>query len=794
MNEVDGVAIMISLGHTLTRKFTMLLLGFLALQIVQLVAGSYGIRHIGHAGGYVNEAGKQRARTLMLANLARQAITEKSRDKAQGALFRTMLGEYDAYFPRLNAFVSEFHTDDMPLNGIVTEARESWFRDMRPLIADLGTKSPSTARANLIRYETLSMVQIKRLDRIVSAIEDHIRAETRQLVVFQTVVVALSLLLGIIGLVMARDMVTRPLRRFIVAAQSIAGGAYEQRVSVVSRDEIGELADTFNSMAAAIAEKTARIEALNDIAVRLTSARALHELLDEVMQCGRQLSGAQAACVALYNEERGLFDRWITYELSNHFVNSMRFRSGGLADEALASGGCILSDDGPQNRHKLSQLARDEGIRAFICLPLVSHMSHLGVIYFYRKDRDYFLPDEIGILNTYAHLAAGAIESARLQEHTRDLAATDKLTGLRNRRMFDQRLEEEIARARRNDKPLSLLMLDVDDFKQINDTRGHVAGDIVLQSLGHALSELLWRADFPARYGGEEFAVILPETDWNGAKLVAERIRTFVAKMLPEALPLEYKVPVTVSIGVATFPDCGASSQGLIDRADQALYTAKREGKNCVRLYREILKAQLEQEPGRIVELLKRSLGDIPAIVTAVSAKADFYHQHADAVEYAAMHLAEILKLSPADKEALRLASRLHDVGMIVVADEVLKKRNELTPQERQIFEQHPSTGAKFLEQVPALSHLAPVVRHHHERYDGAGYPDGLKGEATPYLARVLAVADAYGSMTTDWLGNVAMSAAEAEKQLIAGAGTLFDPEIVSEFVATLDRAGPVVA
>jgi diguanylate cyclase (GGDEF)-like protein len=777
----------IDLGRTLTRKFILLLLGFLLLQAVQLGAGLYEIRHLGDEASRVGETGKQRARLFLLANLAQQAIANGSWDNAPRALFHATLRESDDYFPWLESFVRESRLPEADLLALVAQARHAWVSEMRPLVAQLDPTDPPAARARLVTYQALALVQVERIDQIVRRIEADIREDTRWLMVVQAVAVGLSLVLGILGIVMARYIVSLPLRRLIEAARAIADGAYDRHITIRSRDELGELAATFNRMAVAIREKTARIEALNDIAIQLTSLHSLRELPEAIMQRGMQLSGTQAACIAFYNEQSGLFDRRIAHGLSERFLNSMSFRPRGLAGQAFASGTWILSDDRPQTRHKLSRLAREEGIRAFICLPLASHASRLGVIYFYRKDRDYFLREEIGILNTFAHLAAGAIEGARLQEQTQDLAITDKLTGLRNRRLFDQRFDEEIAHARREGRPLSLLLLDVDDFKRINDGHGHAAGDAVLQSLGHALAELLWRTDFAARYGGEEFAVILPQTGWSAARRVAERIRTYVQSM-PVALPSGRVVSVTVSIGIAVFPDCGRSAADLIERADQALYTAKREGKNAVRLYRDTLKLQLEREPGRIVELLNQSLDNIAPIVTAVCAKADFYHRHTEVVEQAAMQLAQALQLSAADQAALSLASRLHDLGMIVIPDALLRKRSALTAQEWQVLRQHPATGAEFLEQVPALRHLAPIVRHHHERYDGSGYPDGLKGDATPYLARVLAVADTYGSMITDWPGRTAMSPAEAREALLASAGSGLDPQIVAAFVAALDR------
>ncbi|MDO8703412.1 MAG: diguanylate cyclase [Sulfuricaulis sp.] len=414
------------------------------------------------------------------------------------------------------------------------------------------TAQPAAARAALARYEALFPTHAGRIARIVALIEKHLGAEVRAAVRTYGLIFALAMLLAVVAVILVRRQSTLPLYRLIEATRSIAAGAYDRRVTVSSRDEIGELAGTFNRMAEAVGEKTSRIAALNEIAVQLTTLHSLHELLDEIMRRGMQLTGAQAACIAFYSQEAQRFGQWITQGLSDRFVENMNFRPGGLADEAFIAGTYILSNDRPETKHKLSRLTHEEGIQSFICMPLTSHASRLGVIYFYRKDRDFFLPDEIEILATFAHLAAGAIESARLQEQMHDLAMTDKLTGLRNRRLFDERLTEEIQRAARDARPISLLMLDIDDFKRVNDIHGHVAGDQVLQALGKNLSEQLWRVDLVARYGGEEFAVILPATDFVGAKVVAERIRRSIAG-LSVRLPDRHEITVTVTLASPVF-------------------------------------------------------------------------------------------------------------------------------------------------------------------------------------------------------------------------------------------------
>jgi two-component system, cell cycle response regulator len=288
------------------------------------------------------------------------------------------------------------------------------------------------------------------------------------------------------------------------------------------------------------------------------------------------------------------------------------------------------------------------------------------------------------------------------------------------------------------------------------------------------------------RYGGEEFAVILPEISGSAAKDVAERVRRAVAAT-PFALPDGREIGVTVSIGISCYPNCAASPEAAVNTADQALYIAKQAGRNHVLLYSETLKARIEKDPDLIVTLLCEDPDNVLPVVTAVAAKVPFLRPHTDKVLEAAALLAQALGLSVEEHDTLRLAAQLHDIGMATIPDTLLAKTTPLTPEEWKIVKQHPATGAAYLEQVPKLRHLAPLVRHHHERYDGAGYPDGLKGEAMPKLARVLAVADAYGSMVSDWTGHAAVSPAQARERLKAGAGTQFDPGMVDALLRVLE-------
>ncbi len=570
------------LGKTLTRKFTLLLAGFLALQALQLGIGIFGVLHVGEESAAINESGRQRMRTYHLLYLTHEALESRSWPSEGRKIVDGILAEYDAESDRLDALAGKL-TKYEKFREAVAVARAHWDGGMKPLLLAFDPADHQAATAIMARFEAQVPGHVRHLDEIINLMERDAAGDARKLALFQAVLLGLTLLFGMIGFAMARYVVTLPLRRLTEGTRAIAAGAYDKRVTVTSHDELGELAETFNRMAAAVGDKTMRIAALNDIAVRITSMQSLRDLLDEIMRRGVLLTGAQAAVIAFYNEAEHRFDEWITQGLSNPFVKNIRSLSGGVAEMTFGSGRPIQANDRPETAHKLERQFHDEGIRSLVCLPLTSHANRLGVIYFFQKDRDHFPADEIDILTTFAHLAAGAIENARLQEKTLNLAVTDKLTGLRNRRYFDQRLNEEIHHAGRQQTPLSLLMLDIDDFKLVNDTHGHVVGDRVLQNLGRILTGQLWQVDVASRYGGEEFAVILPQTDTAAAEKVAERIRARVAE-LRVPLPEKGEIGVTISIGVAAFPLCGDSAEGLTEHADEALYEAKRAGKNCVRV------------------------------------------------------------------------------------------------------------------------------------------------------------------------------------------------------------------
>ena len=386
------------------------------------------------------------------------------------------------------------------------------------------------------------------------------------------------------------------------------------------------------------------------------------------------------------------------------------------------------------------------------------------------------------------------------------LATTDPLTGLPNHRSLFQHLEKELERIRRHNRPFSLMFFDGDRFKRVNDTYGHAVGDAVLRELGERVGNALRGGDTLGRYGGEEFLILLPETDLEEARHVAERVRAAVASQ-PLALTfVEGGLNMTISIGLATYPVDGSTPGELVQNADQAMYWAKRLGRNQVRTCAEALRASNDETLSATVHMLDRREGPLldgmsddqeqrAAQLTAVYSlmwlielRDHGISMHSYNVSDLATAIAIEMGLDAQHVFDVSTAALLHDIGKIAIPDVLLQKKGRLSPNEWSLIKQHAELGAQVLEVSPALRHLMPVIRHHHEQWDGSGYPDGLVGETIPLEARIIGVAEAYSAMLSDRPYQSARSSAAALSELQRCAGQQFDPSVVKAMLAVSYR------
>ncbi len=387
-----------------------------------------------------------------------------------------------------------------------------------------------------------------------------------------------------------------------------------------------------------------------------------------------------------------------------------------------------------------------------------------------------------------------------LQEQLVLRANTDELTGLPNRRHFFEVLERELLQARMKSNNLSLLMFDFDHFKNINDTYGHLGGDIALKEMASMLQSSLYPLDVPGRYGGEEFTVLMPGTNIEKAMDAGERLRKLVEDTKWHISSEDVKI--TISMGVATFdPANPVDSYDLIKMADVGLYAAKGRGRNKVVRWDHVSSDKADQEQvGRESDQLKDKVERLATQITehavaavnsftkTIEVKDSFSANHSKNVRSYVEAIIKEFDFDQKHTEKYLTAALLHDVGMIGVPTEILQKMDDLTDDEIVYVRKHPVNGVEILKPLGVFSNELQIIRSHHENYDGSGYPDGLSAKNIPFGARVLRVADAFDAATSDRWHRDSFSAKDALSQLINGSGTLFDPEVVKAFEKAYEK------
>jgi diguanylate cyclase (GGDEF)-like protein len=354
-------------------------------------------------------------------------------------------------------------------------------------------------------------------------------------------------------------------------------------------------------------------------------------------------------------------------------------------------------------------------------------------------------------------------------------ARTDSLTGLANRRDLEDRFAAELERSTRTGRALSIVVLDLDWFKEFNDRFGHYAGDQALIRLADALRRATRTSDVLARLGGEEFAVLAPETDEPEGLLLAERLRAEV-----KAAFARETEKMTVSCGVATFPVHGITAGELLHGADRALYEAKEAGRDRSIVFRHAV--ALEDQEKAQVERTSPRLASLVSLAEAVDRRKGS-PANSRRVAYFAEELARSLNLPEEDVERVRIAALLRDVGEVGVEESVLHKEGPLNDEDWRELERHPEIGARIVG-AAQLGGVGEWIHTHHERPDGGGYPRGLREHQIPLEGRILAVADAYGAMTAERPYRGAFTPKRARAELQARAGSQFDHDVVEAFLS----------
>jgi diguanylate cyclase (GGDEF)-like protein/PAS domain S-box-containing protein len=427
----------------------------------------------------------------------------------------------------------------------------------------------------------------------------------------------------------------------------------------------------------------------------------------------------------------------------------------------------------------------------------------------FLRDRDDRAVGLLGVSRDITERKKMGEERERLHAELEVRAITDGLTGLYNHAHFYQRLAEEVDRSNRYGQRLALMMLDVDAFKHYNDSRGHQAGDVALHLIADCIRTGLRRSDIAFRYGGDEFVVILPHADASRAQAIVKRINKRITAKLKE-MDDPAAAWLGLSAGVACCPEDATTVDELVRMADAALYNAKRlawargvtaqgqaveSAASRPGLVHETQSGMLSTAASSLAAILQDlgaseivaelDLRAIAAVGAAAEIKDRYIRGHQERASLWAATLAEEMGLSPERVRNVRIASLLHDLGKVTVNERILNKPGKLTKEEYAKVKQHAPVGALIIiSEAETLQLLVPIVRHHHERFDGTGYPDGLVREEIPLEARILSVVDAFDAMTHERSYRKALSKEEAIAELERGAGTQFDPAVVKTFLA----------
>ncbi len=443
----------------------------------------------------------------------------------------------------------------------------------------------------------------------------------------------------------------------------------------------------------------------------------------------------------------------------------------------------LLSDPrlDPVSRADLEQW----GEQSCLTVPMQSVDGPMGLLNLWDREQERaYTEGEMALAISLAELAGEAVRNAKLLRRLRGLSESDSLTGLANHRKLHEVLAHEQARAERYGSHFSLVMLDIDEFKLLNDTHGHPAGDAVLRQVGTLLSEQTRAADVVGRYGGDEFLLVLPETTADEAGLLAEKLRAALREA-PYVTAAGEQIPIRASFGIAAYPEDVPDANGLVVLADANLYASKRRGGDAVT-------GSEEERALRDVE--GGTFGLFESLVTAVDNKDRYTRRHSEEVTEYALAISRELGLSDESQRVLRVAALLHDVGKIGVPDRILRKPGRLTAAEYEVVKGHSLLGETIIASIPDVEEIRAAVASHHERYDGNGYPHGLAREAIPLLGRIMAVADTYSAMTTDRPYRKALTREEAISELRTCSGTQFDPQIAETFIACMERGAESVA
>ena len=567
----------------------------------------------------------------------------------------------------------------------------------------------------------------------------------------------------------------------LVAIVALGGKRNEQHYSV----EDIELVKLITSQVAAsmrkeymhelLADREKELAIINELSAIITSSMNIQEIFEGFAQELKKVVDVDWATIALIEGDH-LHFLALSSTIGTSWKTGERIPLENTATEWVArEKRSMYEADLPQHgRFWTGRYHLKLGVRSIVYLPLIVKDEGVGSLILASRQSSAYSPKQVQLLGKLALQIATPVENSQLYSQAERRSRIDELTGLFNRRHFDERLREEIARYSRHGDVFSLFMLDLDSFKTYNDLYGHPSGDKILNYIGGLIRDSLREADQAFRYGGDEFIVLLPQANSEDAYMVAERVRQHLLAEMDIK-----EIALSCSIGIASYPYDGVLPDELVAASDTALYYAKRAGGNLSYLSSKVL----TETPSETGISTRGSLASIYSMAAVVESRNPYLYGHARKVNSYAVALAEELGL-PSEKVAkISAAALLHDIGKISIPDDILSKEGELNKKEWKLIKLHPGLGANIASHLPELAYCVDGIRYHHERWDGAGYPEGLKGENIPLEARILGIADAFDAMTSTRPYRAALSREQALDELEKDAGKYFDPDLVRVFI-----------
>ena len=456
----------------------------------------------------------------------------------------------------------------------------------------------------------------------------------------------------------------------------------------------------------------------------------------------------------------------------------------------------------------IDELNNENPCKSIITVPLYSRNSHYGWFNVFSSRKE-MTNGETDFLTIFAQQIEMAITIADLFEEVKAQAVTDSLTGLYNRRYFEEYLKKEVTRAMRQQQAFSVIGLDLDHLKQINDKYGHAYGDLAIKTVANVLKKNARSIDTAARMGGEEFNVVLPGVDSNGAMIAAERIRKAL-----ENEKLDTIGHITASIGVATFLEHSDNIEDILELTDQAMYQSKRNGRNQVTLAKPINETSWQEIAvntfmdilskhniplnTEITDNLKNKLQNNEVPKEALYTVADMLTQTYNPLHHSgvmkskvqlAVSLAKRFDLSKEDIDKLRIATLLYDIGNLMLPVELLQKTTPLTEEERNHIKEHPMIAAQeILKPISYIQDIIPIIEHHHENWDGSGYPSKISREEIPMTSQIILIVDAYFALTEPRTYRAELTPKQAIELIKQDAGKKWNSALVEEFISLIDH------